>query len=199
MAEVFLHDWRASVLAVDADLEIKVGCSRWDPTPRPPCSPHEASSRSAALINVTFFFAHRSKPHYYFSFPPFSAADLCSFFFCGGALTVARPIVQQPGWRQHSDESFAGAMRRGAALLLSLLSAEQRALWQRVFFQINKSCTVYTWKFHWGPWTCLLFCSSSIYRSADDFFFWFKFLNFKKKKIKVYSTGAEHLHILQSV
>lgn len=24
----FLHDWRASLLAVDADLEIKVGCSR---------------------------------------------------------------------------------------------------------------------------------------------------------------------------
>lgn len=40
--------------------------------------------------------------------------------------------------------------------------AEQRALCQRIFFRINKSCTVYTWRFHRGPQTSVssFFCSS---------------------------------------
>lgn len=57
--------------------------------------------------------------------------------------------------------------------------AEQRALCQRIFFRINKSCTVYTWRLHQGPQTPVssFFAQAVVQTCHRIFFFLFRFHN----------------------
>lgn len=142
------------------------------------------SPRLAALMNSPFLHIDQSHT-FLFVFHPFLPQTFaflfffCLFFILEVVLSQQYdPFFQQPGWRQHSDESVAGAARRG--FFHCSVQSNEHCDRGSSFKSIKVALfTLGNFTKGLGLVFCFVFLQSTVVQIVS--FFWFRFLHFKKK------------------